>query len=115
MPLPESAILDRAHRLGERLTAQRLSRNLTQRQLADSAAVSLNTLRRLEGGENASLDTLIRVLEALDLGDRLDALAPPADVRPVDRVRNTAGAERKRATGTGHGEPATPWSWGDDA
>lgn len=115
MPLSESAILDRAQRLGERLAAQRLNRNLTQRQLAENAAVSLNTLRRLESGENASLDTLIRVLEALGLGDRLDALAPPTDVRPVDRVRNSAGGERKRATGAGHGTPATPWSWGDDA
>lgn len=116
MTLPEATVFSRAERLGERLAAQRLNRNLTQRQLAESAAVSLNTLRRLESGENASLDTLIRVLEALDLGDRLDALAPPADVRPVDRVRNTTGGERKRATGAGHGEPAsaTPWSWGDD-
>ncbi len=115
MPLSESAILDRAQRLGDRLAAQRLSGNLTQRQLAGRAAVSLNTLRRLESGRNASLDTLIRVLEALDLGDRLDALAPPADVRPVDRVRTSAGGERKRATGTGHGAPAAPWSWDDEA
>ncbi len=115
MALSEAALLDRAGRLGERLAAQRLTRNLTQRQLAASAAVSLNTLRRLGRGENASLDTLIRVLDALDLADRLDALAPPADVRPVDRVRNTAGGERKRATGTGHGEPSRPWSWDDEA
>lgn len=113
MSLPEAAIQDRARRLGERLAAQRLSRNLTQRQLAERAAVSLNTLNRLENGRNASLDTLIRVLEALDLGDRLDALAPPADVRPVDRVRTTARTERKRATGAGHEAATAPWSWGE--
>lgn len=113
MLISDIAIRDRAERLGERLAAQRLNRNLTQRQLAESAAVSLNTLRRLEDGENASLDTLIRVLEALDLADRLDALAPPLDVRPVDRVRGAAGVERKRASGAPQ-EPATPWAWGDE-
>lgn len=114
MPIADSTIHDRSRRLGERLAAQRLTRNQTQRQLAESAGVSLNTLRRLESGENASLDTLIRVLEALDLGDRLNALAPPSDVRPVDRVRNTARAERKRARGTGHEQPNT-WSWAEPA
>lgn len=106
-------IVTRAQELGERLAAQRLSRNLTQRQLADAAAVSINTLRRLEAGENVSLDTLIRVMEALNLGDRLEALAPPADVRPVDRVRMAAASERRRATGAG-GTAATPWTWGDE-
>lgn len=115
MPISEADIFDRAKRLGERLAAQRLSRNQTQRQMAESAGVSLNTLRRLESGENASLDTLIRVLGALDLGDRLDALAPPADVRPVDRVRSAARAERRRARGTAHEAPSTPWSWADEA
>ncbi|MDI1328333.1 MAG: helix-turn-helix domain-containing protein [Brevundimonas sp.] len=113
MSTSEATVLTRAEQLGGRLAAQRLNRNLTQRQLADNAAVALNTLRRLEDGDNVSLDTLIRVLEALGLGDRLEALAPPADVRPVDRVRIAAGSERKRASGAGQ-EPPTPWSWSDD-
>lgn len=114
MSTSEAALLTRAEQLGGRLAAQRLNRNLTQRQLADSAAVALNTLRRLEDGGNVSLDTLIRVLEALGLGDRLEALAPPADIRPVDRVRIAAGSERKRASGAGGQDPTTPWSWSDD-
>jgi len=113
MPEALNHIATRAEELGRRLSAQRLNRNLTQRQLADAAAVSINTLRRLEAGDNVSLDTLIRVMEALDLGDRLEALAPPADVRPVDRVRMAAGSERRRATGDG-AATATPWTWGSD-
>lgn len=114
MTISEPLLADRVGRLGQRLAAQRLARNLTQRQLADEAAVALNTLRRLEAGENASLDTLVRVLEALGLGDRLDALAPPADVRPVDRVRTPGAHERRRATGAG-ATPTKPWTWGDEA
>jgi len=109
----ETDLARRARVLGERLAAQRLSRNLTQRQLSDSAGVGINTLRRLEGGENASLDTLLRVMDALGLGDRMETLAPPVDVRPVDRVRLAAATERRRATGAG-GKPAEPWAWGDE-
>lgn len=113
MSTSEAALQARIDRLGERLAATRLSRNMTQRQLAADAGVSLNTLRRLEGGENASLDTLVRVLDALDLADRLDVLTPALDVRPVDRVRMTTRAERKRARPQ---KPAVaaPWTWGDE-
>lgn len=109
----ETNLVRRARMLGERLAAQRLSRNLTQRQLSEDAGVGINTLRRLEAGENASLDTLLRVMDALGLGDRIETLAPPVDVRPVDRVRLAAATERRRATGAG-AKPAEPWIWGDD-
>lgn len=112
MSISEAALQTRINELGERLAAVRLGRNLTQRQLAQDAGLSLNTLRRLEAGENVSLDTLIRVLEVLDLADRLEVLTPPLDVRPVDRVRMTTKAERRRARPT---QPKTPepWTWGD--
>lgn len=112
MSTSEAALKTRLDQLGQRLAAFRLNRNLTQRQLADDAAVSLNTLRRLEDGQNVSLDTLIRVLEALDLADRLEALTPSLDVRPVDRVRMATATERKRARPAAH-KPAAPWTWGD--
>lgn len=108
----EGAIKARSEAIGEGLAAQRLSRNLTQRALAAQAAISLNTLRRLESGENVSLDTLIRVMNALGLGDRLDVLTPPADVRPIDRIR-PAGVERKRASARPSPQAAPPWVWGD--
>lgn len=113
MPPSQDHIASRARELGGRLAAQRLNRNWTQRRLAEDAAVSINTVRRLEAGENVSLDVVIRVLEALGLGERLDALAPPTDVRPVDRVRMASARERRRASGA---EPAAtaPWSWDED-
>ena len=114
MSAPDIKLEARLSQLGEGVAAYRLNHNLTQRQLADEASVSLNALRRLEGGQNTSLDTLIRVLEALDLGDRLGILTPAADVRPVDRVRLATGSERKRARPADH-KPATTWTWGDDA
>lgn len=102
----------RMRQLGERLAAQRLTRNLTQQDLATEAAVSVSTVRRLEDGANVSLEALIRIMEALKLGDRLDALAPPATVRPMERVK-FAGAERRRARPKPPSPRSGTWTWGD--
>ena len=114
MAISQPEIRRRLRQLGERLAAQRLSRNLAQIDLAAEAGISLATLRRLEAGDNTSLDTLVRLMAALSLADRLDALLPPADVRPIDRVR-PSGKTRQRATRRASGQPGPtrPWVWGD--
>lgn len=112
MALADKDIRRRLQALGEQLAAQRLSRNLTQRDLAREAGTSVNTVRRLEAGENASLEVLVRVLDALKLADRLEALAPPVTARPVDRVR-LGGAERRRASPRKSQAPGAAWTWGD--
>ena len=46
----------------------RMKRNLTQEKLARMAGIPLRTYQRLEAGDRGSkLDTLLRVLEALNL------------------------------------------------
>lgn len=102
----------RMRQLGERLAAQRLGRNLTQLDLAKEAATSVSTVRRLEAGENVSIEALIRILDALQLGDRLEAIAPPATVRPVERVA-LGGNERRRATARKPKRTPPTWTWGD--
>lgn len=102
-----------AERLGRGLAAERLSRNLTQDQLATEAGVSLSTLRRLEDGTNVSLDSLIRVMDGLRIASRLDALTPSLDIRPIERVR-PSGKERKRAAPASQPAPASKWAWGDE-
>jgi len=114
MPIAEAEIDRQAERLGRGLAAERLSRNLTQAQLATEAGVSLSTLRRLEDGKNISLDNLIRVMDALQIAGRLDALTPALDIRPVERVR-PAGRERKRAAPAASPPPASRWAWGDQS
>ena len=60
--------------LGGRLRAQRLAQSLTQRELAQMAGLSLGALRKLEGDGQCSLETLVRVAQALGLVAELDAL-----------------------------------------
>jgi transcriptional regulator with XRE-family HTH domain len=99
--------------LGARLEAIRLSRNLTQQQLATEAGVSVSTLKRLEGGASTSLDTFIRVLTALRLQDHLAALLPDPGVRPIERAQRQ-GKVRQRARPTATPPEAKAWVWGGE-
>lgn len=99
--------------LGTRIARIRLSRNLAQTSLAREAGASVRSIKRLEAGENVSLDTLIRVLGALNLGDRLSRALPDPDIRPIERVRHE-GRERQRARERNTVQKATDWAWGED-
>ena len=99
--------------LGRRLAKLRLARNVTQQMLAREAGIGLRTLRRLEAGQPTSLDTFLRVVIALDLGDGLLTALPSHDIRPIQRVENR-GRERRRARPETTGQPSGPWTWGDE-
>ena len=96
--------------LCKRLDEIRLSRNISQADLADEAGVSRSTLTRLAHGQSISLDSFIRIMQALRLTDHLAALLPDPAVRPVDRVR-LDGGERQRASGKR--SATAPGAWGD--
>lgn len=103
--------------LGTRIARLRLSRNLTQARVAQASGASVSSIKRLEAGENTSLDTLLRVLGALGLEQRLLEALPDPAVRPVERVRHH-GRERQRARETADATAkASDWAWGteDDA
>ncbi len=96
--------------LGKRIEDIRLSRNITQGDLANAAGISRSTLTRLAEGKPISLDSFVRVMQALRLTDHLAALLPDPSVRPVDRVR-LRGSERQRASTKR--APKAEWIWGD--
>lgn len=98
--------------LGRRLERLRLSKNINQSALAEAAGVSRRTITRLENGEGTSLDTFIRVIRALGVVERLDALLPDPVTRPVERVK-LGGRERKRAR-MKKDPGADAWSWGPE-
>jgi len=97
--------------LGRRLDEIRLSRNISQARLAEEAGVSRSTLTRLADGQPVSLDSFVRVMQALRLTDQLAALLPDPAVRPVDRVR-LKGTERQRASGKRR--ESSEWTWGEE-
>ncbi len=110
-PQKTGSIETTMHDLGARLAKIRLSRNLTQARLAQEAGASLPSIKRLEAGRNSSLDTLLRVLRALNLGERILDILPNPDVRPIERVQH-AGHERRRARNQKEAPKASDWAWG---
>jgi len=111
--LASSAVI--AAELGRRLNELRLAQDLTQQQLAQRAGVSRRTIVKAANDGSISLDSFIRIMQALGLTGHLAALLPDPEVRPVEQVR--LGRRRRRASGTGSaGDDAPdPWQWGDDA
>jgi len=99
--------------LCKQIEAIRLSRNLTQAQLALESGVALRTIGRMEKGQGVSLDTFIRVLTALKLQHALAALLPDPTIRPMERIQ-TGGRERLRARPRQIAEEQGPWAWGDE-
>lgn len=99
--------------LCKRLEQIRLSRNTTQRQLAESAGISTRTIGRLEKGQGVSLNTFIRVMTALGIQQNLETLMPDPTVRPIERVGVGTG-QRQRARPRPPGDRPATWTWGDD-
>ena len=100
--------------LGERLAAYRIARNLKQTDLADAAGIGRATLARLEQQGSTSIDTLARVLNALDIGDRLLNVVPNTVVNPLDPLA-AKGRTRQRVRDRELGDNDDgPWTWGDE-
>ena len=109
MQSPESLLEE----IGKKLAHLRLSRNITQSELAQDAGVSLRTLRRLESGKGVTLDSFIRILVALKLQQNMDILIPNPRIRPIERVR-TGGRKRQRSRSAKTVKHGTKWRWGNE-
>lgn len=94
--------------LGRRLDAIRLARNISQADLAEAAGVVRSTLVRMANGKGVSLDSFVRVMQALQLSGHLEKLLPDPAIRPVERLR-FQGRERQRARGKAR--PSREWQW----
>jgi len=84
--------------LGHRIRRLRLRRNITQKELAEAATLSLNTVKSLETG-SGKLSTLIAVLRELGALDDLDNFIPEISISPM-QLAKMQGKSRQRATGT---------------
>ncbi len=100
--------------LYERIEQIRLSRNITQAQLAETAGISARTIRRMVKGERVSLNTFIRILTALDLVDNLRILLPDPSIEPLERIKNNKTTIRKRARPTKTDRKTETWKWEKD-
>lgn len=86
-----------ASALGERLREQRLLKNLTQEELARMAGVSIGAIRKLERDGQTSMNTFLRVTQALGLTPELDPLFQKRARSIEDLERIAAASTRQRA------------------
>jgi transcriptional regulator with XRE-family HTH domain len=82
--------------LGERLRRLRLSRNIDQQATADKAGVSKKALGNLENGRGSTVETLVRMLKALDYTQGIELLAPEIMVDPLALLHSTKPQRRVR-------------------
>jgi transcriptional regulator with XRE-family HTH domain len=82
--------------LGERLRAQRLVQGLPQRELALRAGLSLGAVRKLEHDGQCSLETLLRVVQALGLTGELESLFVVRR-ESIAQMEKAGQAQRRRA------------------
>ena len=100
--------------LGRRIARARLRQNQTQAELAESAGVSLSTVRRLESGGGSQLSAFRSVLRSLDMLDELEAAIPSSLPSPIE-LADSGPQLRQRARGkksTSEQDPA--FHWGDE-
>lgn len=81
--------------LGRQIRELRIAKNRDQVTTAEKAGISEKALRNLEAGRGSSIETLVRVLKALDSLDGLLLLAPRPTVSPLAILRHS-GAVRRR-------------------
>jgi putative transcriptional regulator len=94
-PMTDKAICTE---IGSRLKDLRLRRNLTQQQVAQVAAVSLNVIKSLEMGKG-KLSSLVAVLRELEALGGIKLLICKPEISPV-QLAKLQGKKRLRATGT---------------
>lgn len=86
MPVTPIAVTRATREIGQSVGTWRRLRELTVAETADRAGISVSTLRRLEHGQGATLETLLRVARALGVLDELTASLDPLST-DVGRLR----------------------------
>ena len=81
------AVANGQRRIGEDLATWRRLRRLTAAQVADRAGISRYTVMRLENGEGATMENLLRVARALGVLDQLVEAVDPYET-DVGRLRS---------------------------
>ena len=87
--------LDVAKRIGANLKSARLRQNITQSNLAESAGVSLSTLKKIENGDICSFDSFLRMLRTLRKLDVLQPLVEEEQLTPNEYSAFINNAKRK--------------------
>ena len=95
--------------LGNRLRVARLNADLTQKQLAVRAGVSIKAVVNSEKGK-ANIESFVAILLALNLVEQLNLFLPKPVISPL-QLAKAQGNARKRASGKSAAQSKETPSW----
>ena len=98
-------------KIGERLKQYRINAGLTQQDLENKSGVSVRSISRLEQGASVQLESLIKILSALNLESNIDLLIPDQTKRPSFYLKDKEKPKqrvRKKEKANG------AFKWGDE-
>ncbi|MDB4316955.1 helix-turn-helix domain-containing protein [Akkermansiaceae bacterium] len=102
--------------IGERMKHYRLEQNINQTDLAKQAGVARRTITSVETGKGCTLNTLLRLLRALNRMDILQDLLdePPLSPQQIHYANTIRKPIRKYASRPRSKPPEKPFVWGDE-
>lgn len=89
---------EKAGLLAEKLKALRLSKKWKRATLAERSGVTEASLRRFEQTGKASLDNLLKLMQALGRLDEIDALLNPPQAMSIDELKKGEKSLPKRGS-----------------
>lgn len=110
--MPKKPVSVLAKELGERLSGYRLARNMRQQDVAERSGLSRGVIARIEAGDGGTIDSFLRIMQALEVEDRVELLLPDASLSPLDPRSETGPRQRARSSGSDT-PTEKPWSWGE--
>lgn len=81
--------------IGKRLKSYRIRKNLSQKELASRAGISVLSVQNLEKGRFVTMVTFISILRMLKLLGNIEILVPELPISPVELLK-LKGKTRKR-------------------
>lgn len=88
-----------------------VSKSMIFENMEMKSGVSTRSISRLEQGASVQLESLIRILLALDLGDHIDLLIPDQTKRPSDYLMKNEKNRQRVKKGSSKKES---FKWGDE-
>jgi transcriptional regulator with XRE-family HTH domain len=86
--------------VGDFIRQTRINRNMTQEDLAQAAGVNRSTIHYMERGEKGNIETLVRLLRALDQLELFEQFLPVTNISPIafikQQVKAPVRASKKR-------------------
>ncbi len=104
-----TTIEDALSELGERVKETRIASEMTQEELAEKAGISYSSLYRLESGKSVQTDSLLRVLKALNMLQKLDVVLPKQEISPMEMLAPV----KKKKIYRKSAKQNTTWTWGE--